>query len=90
MSFCDIVALAMTYMGMRFTPSMFGLSNFFFIGTCILLAIIFALSAWRFIVSAEYRVGILERTKHWRDEPKHPRWSRYGREQRRLQAREEY
>jgi ABC-type transport system involved in multi-copper enzyme maturation permease subunit len=50
---------------------------------CVTLAGTFVLIAWRFVVSAEYRVSVLERTKHWRDEPKHPRWSRYGREQRR-------
>jgi ABC-type transport system involved in multi-copper enzyme maturation permease subunit len=54
----------------------------FGIAVCILLALSFAIIAWRFIVSAEYRVSVLERTKHWRNEPRHPRWSRYGRERR--------
>jgi ABC-type transport system involved in multi-copper enzyme maturation permease subunit len=52
----------------------------FGIAVCLLLAGGFALIAWRFIVSAEYRVSVLERTKHWRNEPRHPGWSRYGRE----------
>lgn len=50
------------------------------VALCILAAGAFALMAWRFIVSAEYRVSVLERTKHWRNEPRIPRWSRYGRE----------
>jgi ABC-type transport system involved in multi-copper enzyme maturation permease subunit len=54
----------------------------FGIAVCILMAIGFWLIAWRFIVSAEYRVSVLERTKHWRNEPRHPRWSTYGRERR--------
>ena len=36
------------------------------------LAASFALWAWLMIKNAEYRVGILERTKHWRDEPRYP------------------
>src|SRR5262249_1744338 len=37
--------------------------------TCAALAGGFLLFAWRFLVAAEYRVGVLERTKHWRYEP---------------------
>jgi hypothetical protein len=59
--------------------------SLFSLGMCITLAAAFALMAWRFVVSAEYRVSVLERTKHWRDEPKHPRWSRYARERRRAE-----
>jgi hypothetical protein len=57
--------------------------------SCILLAGTFVLMTWRFAASAEYRVSILERTKHWRDEAKHPRWSRYAREKRRRRVRYE-
>jgi ABC-type transport system involved in multi-copper enzyme maturation permease subunit len=52
----------------------------FSLAMCLTLAGGFAFMAWRFVISAEYRVGVLERTKHWRNEPKHPRWSRYARE----------
>jgi hypothetical protein len=51
---------------------------------CITLAAVFAFMAWRFVASAEYRVSVLERTKHWREEPKHPRWSRHARERNRM------
>jgi cytochrome b subunit of formate dehydrogenase len=51
--------------------------------SCILLAGSFVLMTWRFVVAAEYRVSILERTKHWRNEPKHPRWSEHARAKRR-------
>jgi ABC-type transport system involved in multi-copper enzyme maturation permease subunit len=40
---------------------------------CITLAGVFILLAWMLVRSAEYRVGILERTKHWRNEPRRPR-----------------
>jgi ABC-type transport system involved in multi-copper enzyme maturation permease subunit len=50
--------------------------------SAVLLAGSFALMAWWFVVQAEYRVGVMERTKHWRDEAKHPRWSKYAREER--------
>jgi ABC-type transport system involved in multi-copper enzyme maturation permease subunit len=59
------------------------LEDGFYIALAIILAVTFFIIAWRFIVSAEYRVSVLERTKHWRSEPRHPRWSRYGRERRR-------
>jgi ABC-type Na+ efflux pump permease subunit len=52
----------------------------FNLAMCFTLAGAFAFMAWRFVISAEYRVGVLARTKHWRNEPKHPRWSRYARE----------
>jgi ABC-type transport system involved in multi-copper enzyme maturation permease subunit len=52
---------------------------------CLLMVGFFALMAWRFTVAAEYRVGILERTKHWRDEAKHPRWSKHARQRERRQ-----
>jgi ABC-2 family transporter protein len=52
----------------------------FYLTMCFTLAGAFAFIAWRFVISAEYRVGVLERTKHWRNEPKHPRWSRFARE----------
>jgi hypothetical protein len=48
--------------------------------SAILLAIWFALLAWWFVRQAEYRVSVTERTKHWKDEDQHPRWSRYARE----------
>jgi ABC-type transport system involved in multi-copper enzyme maturation permease subunit len=62
--------------GMGFVFDSFG------IAICILMAACFWLIAWRLIASAEYRVSVLERTKHWRNEPRHPRWSRYGRQRR--------
>jgi ABC-type transport system involved in multi-copper enzyme maturation permease subunit len=36
---------------------------------CLGLAGAFLLAAWRLVVSAEYRVGVLERTKHWKYAP---------------------
>jgi hypothetical protein len=56
--------------------------RFFVPAICITLAVAFAIMAWRFVVSAEYRVGVLERTKHWREEPQHPRWSKHARQRR--------
>lgn len=47
-------------------------SNSLKIGFCLALGAVFVLLAWRLLVDAEYRVGVLERTKHWRDEPKNP------------------
>jgi ABC-type transport system involved in multi-copper enzyme maturation permease subunit len=47
---------------------------------CAGLAGAFAFLAWRFVIAAEYRVSVLERTRHWPNEPKHPRWSRYANE----------
>ena len=32
----------------------------------------FALLSWLLVRSAEYRVGILERIKHWKNEPRRP------------------
>jgi ABC-type transport system involved in multi-copper enzyme maturation permease subunit len=60
-----------------FTSNFF---NIFSLAMCVTLAGAFALMAWRFVAAAEYRVGVMERTKHWRNEPKHPRWSRHARE----------
>jgi ABC-type transport system involved in multi-copper enzyme maturation permease subunit len=84
-----IWAMIEARLGLRTAPNFMVWLDFFQVGMCLTLAGFFALMAWRFIASAEYRVGILERVKHWRDEPKHPRWSRYGREQRRQLARDE-
>jgi ABC-type transport system involved in multi-copper enzyme maturation permease subunit len=43
------------------------------VAICITLAGLFILLAWMLLRSAEYRVGILERTKHWKNEPRRPR-----------------
>jgi ABC-type transport system involved in multi-copper enzyme maturation permease subunit len=71
------------YLGTRTLSSPRTFVDAIWIVTCVLLAGLFVLMTWRFAASAEYRVSILERTKHWRDEAKHPRWSRYAREKRR-------
>ncbi len=42
----------------------------FNVSMCVTLAGIFVFLAWRLVVSAEYRVGVLERTKHWKHEPR--------------------
>jgi ABC-type transport system involved in multi-copper enzyme maturation permease subunit len=47
------------------------LFNAWYIGFCILLAISFVIGSWLLIRNAEYRVSVLERTKHWKDEPKY-------------------
>jgi ABC-type transport system involved in multi-copper enzyme maturation permease subunit len=52
------------------------------IAVSLLLAACFVGIAWWFLRQAEYRVSVLERTKHWHNEPRHPRWSRQGRERR--------
>jgi ABC-type transport system involved in multi-copper enzyme maturation permease subunit len=44
--------------------------DYYSVAFCIALAILFVLMAWGFIRSAEYRVSILERTKHWKNEPR--------------------
>ena len=75
--------LAEKTLGINLNVSFGDFLSFFSVAMCITLAGAFAMMAWRFVVGAEYRVGVLERTKHWRDEPKHPRWSRHARERRR-------
>jgi hypothetical protein len=77
------------YLGTRVLASPRTFVDSMWIVSCILLAGSFVLMTWRFAASAEYRVSILERTKHWRDEAKHPRWSRYAREKRRRRVRYE-
>jgi ABC-type transport system involved in multi-copper enzyme maturation permease subunit len=46
-----------------------GMSTAYPIAFCIILAGAFILLGWMLIRAAEYRVGILERTKHWKREP---------------------
>jgi ABC-type transport system involved in multi-copper enzyme maturation permease subunit len=46
--------------------------NSFFISFCLVLALAFFFVSWRLLADAEYRVSVLERTKHWKDEPKRP------------------
>jgi ABC-type transport system involved in multi-copper enzyme maturation permease subunit len=50
---------------------------------CLVLAGAFALLSWMLIRNAEYRVGILERTKHWKNEP---RYTYRRRRRRRIEA----
>jgi ABC-type transport system involved in multi-copper enzyme maturation permease subunit len=42
------------------------------ISLCLVAAGAFALLSWLLLRSAEYRVGILERIKHWKNEPRRP------------------
>jgi ABC-type transport system involved in multi-copper enzyme maturation permease subunit len=54
-------------------------SEQFAVALAIGLGVAFAVAAWRFLASAEYRVGVLERTKHWRRPPRRrPRRPRYA------------
>ncbi len=57
--------------------------NVWNIGVCILLAVSFFVASWMMIRNAEYRVAILERTKHWKDEQRYE--SRRRRRRRRSQ-----
>ncbi|MCC6420477.1 MAG: ABC transporter permease subunit [Gemmataceae bacterium] len=41
------------------------MSEIFLVLVCFALAGGFVLAAWRLVVSAEYRVGVLDRTRHW-------------------------
>ena len=50
----------------------------FAVAMCVALAVFFNLLAWGMVGSAEYRVGMLERTKHWRNEEDR-RWYLRGR-----------
>jgi ABC-type transport system involved in multi-copper enzyme maturation permease subunit len=43
------------------------------VGVCLALTGMFILWAWLLMRAAEYRVSILERTKHWKDEPRYLR-----------------
>jgi ABC-type transport system involved in multi-copper enzyme maturation permease subunit len=52
------------------------------IALSLLMAVCFVGIAWWFLRQAEYQVSVLERTKHWRNEPRHPRWSSHARERR--------
>jgi ABC-type transport system involved in multi-copper enzyme maturation permease subunit len=61
------------------------------VGVCLALTGMFILWAWLFMRAAEYRVSVLERIKHWKDEPLYmrprrrrppPRYSRPRRRQR--------
>jgi ABC-type transport system involved in multi-copper enzyme maturation permease subunit len=71
-----ILAMILLLVASLLSPS-FGLGlggmavgwQFFRVGMCIVLAAGFVLAAWRLLVSAEYRVGVLERTKHWQYAP---------------------
>jgi ABC-type transport system involved in multi-copper enzyme maturation permease subunit len=57
----------------RVVPRLSGItSNGYAVAFCITLAGIFILLAWTLLRSAEYRVSILERTKHWKNEPRRP------------------
>jgi ABC-type transport system involved in multi-copper enzyme maturation permease subunit len=49
--------------------TVFGSSDLTAAAIAIGLAAAFAIAAWRFLASAEYRVSVLERTKHWRRKP---------------------
>ncbi len=42
------------------------------ISICLVSAGAFALLSWMLLRSAEYRVGLLERIKHWKNEPRRP------------------
>jgi ABC-type transport system involved in multi-copper enzyme maturation permease subunit len=73
--FAMLLGLVLMVMGPQAGNVMGGLSGvvlamtLFQVGLCLGLAGAFVLAAWRLLVSAEYRVGVLERTKHWRDAP---------------------
>src|SRR5262249_20103263 len=43
------------------------------VASCLALAVIFVIATIMLIRSAEYRVSILDRIKHWKDEPRRPR-----------------
>jgi hypothetical protein len=47
-------------------------AKFYSVAFCIALGCVFILLASMLVKSAEYRVSILERTKHWKDEPRRP------------------
>jgi ABC-type transport system involved in multi-copper enzyme maturation permease subunit len=53
------------------TTSPATLINSWFIGICLCLAGAFVLLSWLLIRAAEYRVSVLERIKHWKDEPRY-------------------
>jgi ABC-type transport system involved in multi-copper enzyme maturation permease subunit len=61
----------LAYTGSSAATRTFGtIFDYYSVAFCIALAILFVLMAWGFIRSAEYRVSILERTKHWKREPR--------------------
>jgi hypothetical protein len=71
-----ILAMILLFAASLLAPT-FGISiggmvlmwQFFRVGLCLVLAAGFVLTAWRLLVSAEYRVGVLDRTRHWKYAP---------------------
>jgi hypothetical protein len=50
-----------------------GMYQGYLVGTCVVLATGFLLATWLLLRSAEYRIGVTERTRHWEDEPRRRR-----------------
>jgi hypothetical protein len=77
MAIWAVLALAATLaqraLGMSFVGIFSGWFDGYYIAVCVALAGGFVFASWRLLASAEYRIAILERTKHWKDEPFHPR-----------------
>ncbi len=73
--FTIILSILIALLGAQGAMVMGGMSGFvlimaaFQIGLCLGLGGAFVLAAWRLLASAEYRVGVLERVKHWRYAP---------------------
>lgn len=69
-----IMALALTllerYAGISLLGMFSGWFDAYYLALCLALAGMFVLLTWRLLLAAEYRVGILERIKHWKDEPR--------------------
>jgi hypothetical protein len=69
-----IALLDPSWGGRGMAPRVFTMTGeVFSVAICIILAGAFVLAAWLLLRQAEYRVGVLERTKHWKYEPPSPR-----------------
>jgi ABC-type transport system involved in multi-copper enzyme maturation permease subunit len=75
-----VISLIEQKTGVRLMPWFSGFEYFFSVALAVTMAVAFILLAGNFVSYAEYRVDVLERTKHWRDKPKQPRWSGFARE----------
>jgi ABC-type transport system involved in multi-copper enzyme maturation permease subunit len=69
---CFIVLLMFDSLMGTATAAMVG-ARFFdavSLASCICLAVLFVIAAWQMVKAAEYRVSVLERIKHWKNEPR--------------------
>jgi len=68
-----MVAFVERWVGISMLGTFSGWFDAYYLAVCLTLAGAFVFLTWRLLASAEYRVGLLERIKHWKDEPRRKR-----------------